>query len=106
MSPGNRGSDPNHGRPLMHKHLDRGTLVTLAVTLVLFVVALFTHGFSHDILLEAAVFLVSVKLVIMSYKASASISALDAHLATLAASLARVETALLRDPGSNRQMPG
>jgi hypothetical protein len=30
--------------------------------------ALFTKGFTHDILLEAAVFLVSVKLIIMAYK--------------------------------------
>ena len=69
----------------MHKHLDRGTQVTLGITLVLFVVALFTKGFSHDLLLEAAVFLVSVKLVIMSYKASMSIAALEDHLATLGA---------------------
>lgn len=82
----------------MHVHLDRGTLITLAVTLVLFVLALFTHGFSHDMLLEAAVFLVSVKLVIMSYKASVSIAALDAHLATLAASLSRLETSLRNAP--------
>jgi hypothetical protein len=32
------------------------------------VLALFTKGFTHDILLEAAVFLVSVKLIIMAYK--------------------------------------
>ena len=82
----------------MHKHLDRGTLTTLGVTLVLFVVALFAKGFSHDMLLEAAVFLVSVKLVIMSYKASMSIAALEDHLATLSASLARIETSLRKTP--------
>ncbi len=48
----------------MHKHLDLGTQLTLAITLGLFVIALFEKGFTHDLLLEAGVFLVSVKLVI------------------------------------------
>ena len=89
----------------MHKHLDRGAQVTLGITLVLFVVALFTKGFSHDLLLEAAVFLVSVKLVIMSYKASMSIAALEDHLATLGASLACIETSLHKIPEGNAQVP-
>lgn len=50
------------------RHFDTGSLVVIAVTFILFVSAVFTKGFTHDILLEAAVFLVSVKLIIMSYK--------------------------------------
>jgi len=50
------------------KLLDIGSWVTIAVTLVLFAVALAMKGLTHDLLLEAGVFLVSVKLVIMSYK--------------------------------------
>ena len=50
------------------KHFDPGSLVVIAVTFILFVAAVFTKGFTHDILLEAAIFLVSVKLIIMSYK--------------------------------------
>ena len=46
----------------------------IAITLALFVIALFEKGLSHDMLLEAGVFLVSVKLIIMSYK-SARLSA-------------------------------
>ena len=42
----------------------------MAVTLALFVAALFTKGLTHDLLLEAGVFLVSVKLMIMAYKNS------------------------------------
>lgn len=42
----------------MHRHLDVPTLLTIAVTLVLFAVALFVKGFTHDLLLEAGVFLV------------------------------------------------
>lgn len=52
------------------QHFDAGTLVIIAITLVLFAVALFEKGFSHDLLLEAGVFLVSVKLILMSYKNS------------------------------------
>ncbi|HEV3346696.1 MAG TPA: hypothetical protein VHC93_06375 [Methylomirabilota bacterium] len=52
----------------IRKHIDGGSLVVILMTLVLFVAALFEKGFSHDMLLEAGVFLVSVKLIIMSYK--------------------------------------
>ncbi len=54
----------------MRKHFDAGSLVIIAITLVLFVVALFVKGFTHDLLLEAGVFLVSVKLILMAYKNS------------------------------------
>ncbi|HYB69991.1 MAG TPA: hypothetical protein VEH80_04950 [Candidatus Bathyarchaeia archaeon] len=50
------------------RRLDPGSLVVIVVTFFLFVIALFAKGFSHDLLLEAGVFLVSVKLIIMSYK--------------------------------------
>jgi len=50
------------------RRLDPGSLVVIVVTFFLFVIALFANGFSHDLLLEAGVFLVSVKLIIMSYK--------------------------------------
>jgi hypothetical protein len=48
--------------------LDIGSYVTVATTLVLFLVALLVKGFTHDLLLEAGVFLVSIKLIIMAYK--------------------------------------
>ncbi len=54
----------------MKKHFDSGSLSVILLTLVLFAVALVAKGFSHDLLLEAGVFLVSVKLVLMSYKNS------------------------------------
>ena len=50
------------------KLLDIGSWITIAVTLVLFAVALLVEGVPHDLLVEAGVFLVSAKLVIMSYK--------------------------------------
>jgi len=52
----------------MKQHLDKASGITVIVTLVLFVIALFAKGFTHDLLLEAGVFLVSVKLIIAGYK--------------------------------------
>jgi len=89
----------------MHKHLDLGTLLTLAITLGLFVIALFEKGFTHDLLLEAGVFLVSVKLVIMSYKANTNISTLDSQLLTMTTSLQRIEQSLRPDPRSDSAPP-
>jgi hypothetical protein len=55
---------------LMKKHFDPWSLIVIVLTLVLFAVALVKKGFTHDLLLEAGVFLVSAKLVLMSYKLS------------------------------------
>jgi hypothetical protein len=49
---------------LSSKHLHTASNLTLAVTIVLFVISIFEKGFTHDLLLEAAVFLVSIKLVL------------------------------------------
>jgi hypothetical protein len=54
----------------MSKHFDTPSVVVIIITFVLFIVALFTKGLTHDLLLEAGVFLVSVKLIMMSYKIS------------------------------------
>jgi predicted neutral ceramidase superfamily lipid hydrolase len=84
----------------MSKHLDRSTQITLAVTLVLFVVALFEKGFTHDLLLEAAVFLVSAKLVLLAYKASVNNDVLSGQLTEMSRSLTRIEQSLERSPSS------
>ena len=52
----------------MDRHIDMGSYAVIGVTFILFIVALFATGFTHDLLLEAGVFLVSLKLIIMSYK--------------------------------------
>jgi hypothetical protein len=49
-------------------YLDPVSLVVIALTLLLFVIALFVKRFAHDMLLECGVFLVSVKLIVMSHK--------------------------------------
>ena len=89
----------------MHKHLDLGTQLTLAITLVLFVIALFEKGFTHDLLLEAGVFLVSVRPVIMSHKANTNIATLDSQLITMTTSLQRIEQLLRPDPISGTAAP-
>jgi hypothetical protein len=48
--------------------IDFGSYLTIALTLILFILALFLKGIAHDLLLEAGVFLVSAKLVIMTHK--------------------------------------
>ena len=54
----------------MSEHFDIGSMIVIAITFVLFFVALFVKGFTHDLLLEAGVFLVSVKLILMAHKNS------------------------------------
>lgn len=56
----------------MQYHNDLASIFTLSITLILFVLALFSKGFTHDLLLEAGIFLVSVKLTISTSKIMAS----------------------------------
>lgn len=53
---------------MIHHHKDIFSILTLLTTLILFILALFAKGFTHDLLLEAGVFLVSVKLMITTSK--------------------------------------
>jgi len=52
----------------MSKYFDKWTIVVIILTIVLFVVALFVKGFTHQLLIEAGVLLVSIKIILMSYK--------------------------------------
>ena len=52
----------------MKKYLDVGSVVVIAITFILFAMALFFKGITHDLLLEAGVFLVSVKVIMMGFK--------------------------------------
>lgn len=56
----------------MKKYFDLGSKFVIALTFVLFIAALFTTGFTHNLLLETGVLLVSIKLIMMSYKNSMS----------------------------------
>jgi hypothetical protein len=57
-------------RVKMSEYFDVGSLAVIAITFILFMLALVAKGFTHDLLLEAGVFLVSVKLILMAYKNS------------------------------------
>jgi len=49
----------------MKKNFDLANTITIALTFILFAIALFTTGFTKELLLEAAVLLVSIKIITM-----------------------------------------
>jgi len=65
------------------QHLDTGSRGVVVITCVLFVAALFIKGFGHGVLLEAGVFLVSVKLIIFAYKNSVSAAQIKEQLSRI-----------------------
>jgi len=73
------------------RHIDSWSWVVIAITLVLFLVALFLKGLSHDLLLEAGVFLISVKLILMAYKNGAATEVLKKKLDEIHAALERLK---------------
>lgn len=67
--------------------LKLASAATLLLTLVLFVVAAWLHGPSSELLLEAGVFLVSVKLVLSTEKSEIVVQELKGKLNSLEAKL-------------------
>lgn len=51
-------------------HFDVWSGLVIGLTLILFLIAVFVKGITHDLLQEIAVFLVSVKLILLSHKNS------------------------------------
>ncbi len=80
------------------KHVDLWSWIVMGLTSALFIAALFRKGLTHDVLLEAGVFLVSVKLIMMVYKNSVSATELKGRLDDVKATLARLEGLLQRTP--------
>jgi len=76
------------------RHLDIVSQLVIVTTFVLFVVALFIKGFGHGLLLEAGVFLISVKLIMMAHKNSLLAKDLDNRLDSIEATLTRMEGVL------------
>lgn len=54
----------------IQEHFDMGALLVILITFFLFLAALFTQGAIHDLFLEAGVFLVAVKLIMMAHRES------------------------------------
>jgi hypothetical protein len=64
----------------MAKFFNTGTIAVIVVTILLFIVSVFVKGFTHELLLEAGVLLVSIKLILMAYRNSVSFDALKREL--------------------------
>jgi hypothetical protein len=62
------------------KRRDPWSVLVINLTLILFVLALFIKGLTHDILLEAGVFLVSLKLILMMRHQSEIANSLEEKL--------------------------
>ena len=69
------------------KRVDSWSWIVIAITFALFLAALFVNGLPHDLLLEAGVFLVSVKLILMAYKNGITTEALSSKLDRIYAAL-------------------
>lgn len=82
-----------------HEHLDPASWLVLLITLVLFATALFVKGLGHDLLLEAGVFLVSVKLIMMMHRSGVTARHIEGELAAIRAALLRLEAAAAVEPG-------
>jgi hypothetical protein len=77
------------------KSSDPWAIIIIVLSCGLFVAALFLKGFTHELLLEAGVFLVSLKLILMAKKNTEIESRLERHLTQIEDLLAR------KDPGSS-----
>ncbi len=62
------------------EHFSPASLVVIITTFILFAVALFVTGLTRDLLIESGVFLVSVKLIIMTYRNSVAMKRLEKKL--------------------------
>ncbi len=78
--------------PDIRRHLDIWSRLVILITFALFIAALFFKGLGHDLLLEAGVFLISVKLIMLAYKNSVDASQLNERLDSLQVTLIRMET--------------
>jgi hypothetical protein len=72
------------------KHIGTASLLIIVITFVLFALALFTIGLTHDLLLEAGVFLVSVKLILGSYRDSVFAGEMKTKLEALDSAVQRI----------------
>jgi hypothetical protein len=63
---------------------DPWSAVVIALTLGLFLVSVFVKGFTHELLLEAGIFLVSVKLILLGQKNTAFSRATNQRLERIA----------------------
>jgi hypothetical protein len=65
------------------KSSDPSATVVIVLSFGLFALALFVKGLTHDLLLEAGVFLVSLKLILMARKNPENEQRIEGHLTKL-----------------------
>jgi hypothetical protein len=70
---------------------DPWSSVVIALTLVLFLVSISVEGFTHELLLEAGVFMVSIKLILMAHKNSLAARLTSRRLEHMAGLLERLQ---------------
>jgi len=70
---------------------DPWSVIVIALTLVIFLGSVFVKGFTHELLLEAAVFLVSMKLILMAQKNSLSARLTGQRLERIASLLEQIQ---------------
>lgn len=75
----------------MRKHFDGWSILVIGLTFVLFLLAVWIKGLTHELLLETGVFLVSVKLILMSYKSSVLAVETEQRLEQIQALLLRIQ---------------
>ena len=81
------------GAFILHINIERvSTFAIIVITLALFIAAVFTKGFTHDIFLEAAVFLVSVKVIFLTFRNNVIARDMQKKLSDMHDSLQRIET--------------
>ena len=71
----------------LQEYVDTSSWIVALATIILFALALFLKGFTRDLLLEAAVFLVSAKIILMSHRNGMDVKRLEQKLDKLSAQL-------------------
>ncbi len=87
----------------IRENIDPPSMIVIIITMALFIFALFTTGLTHDLLLEAAIFLVSVKLIILGYQSAVRAQSMDEKLERIYSELLHAE--ILLTDGENRSPP-
>lgn len=88
-----------------NRYFDVWSILVIVLTFVLFVTALFTKGMTHDILLEAGVLLVSVKLILMAYRNSVTANTIHQKLDRIYMKLRCDESEARPDAGDESKKP-
>jgi len=75
----------------MKKYFSVTDVVVILITSVLFIVALFVKGLTQDLLLEAGVLLVSIKIIMMNYKNALSTKTVLKELGEIKEALSEIK---------------